>query len=258
LALSIAMSWAVGVNLGCTAPERSGPAIAPPPEAPQHGRVALTFDDHYIAPWFAMGPMLRRYHCRATFLVCNPDQLTERQVELLQLLQQDGHEIGCHGLRHVSAVEYLKEHTPREYLENEVLPAISALRGYGIEPTSWAYPLGASSPELDPLLLQHFQVLRGVTHSGAAQDMLIEGKQRRVSAIGIDNTYGEKDEDISQWLHKAAKQNALVVFYAHRPGEMPSGPYEVSLARLQMILETGNALGMRFVTLSSVAASPGA
>ncbi len=51
------------------------------------------------------------------------------------------------------------------YMKEEALPSIDALRADGYDVTSYAYPYGARTSELDDALLKHVAVLRSVSFS---------------------------------------------------------------------------------------------
>jgi peptidoglycan-N-acetylglucosamine deacetylase len=113
-------------------------ATAPvaPPHRLEKGGVVLTFDDRNFSGWLNTLPLLDKYGARATFFVSG---VIDRQaLDALGQLQSHGHAIGAHGLKHLGAVEYCRQHSPEEYVRSEIRPQLEPLKAAGITPTSFA------------------------------------------------------------------------------------------------------------------------
>ena len=116
-------------------------ATAAAESGPSSTIVSMTFDDG-DADNFAAADTLKQYGLHATWyipsgLVGRPDYMTWEQ---LRRLQDDGNEIGGHGLDHVnigrlSAAE----------LRHQVCDDRANLMEHGFTPTSFAYPFGGYS-----------------------------------------------------------------------------------------------------------------
>ncbi len=220
------------------------------------GGVAITFDDASIDEWCSILDLLDKYDAKVTFFVTNWDKLDSEQIKKLKVLQNAGHEIGCHGLTHKSINDYASSADGmRTYIKEEVVPAIKIMGGYGFPPLSFAYPKGnrGENPIMaDQFLLIYFHYLRS-THGLAAskipyEDLLYRkcGDNRRVlSSLKIDGHSLEGLEGIQASLQRAAEQNEIVVFYAHRPSNEP-GRNNISIARLEAILKASSKLGLNF------------
>jgi len=118
----------------------------------------LSFDDDHIDNWYENRELLEEW--KATLYVTRFDCLTVEQLCKLRELEIQGCEIGCHGFRHLNAVEYLKTHTIDEYILVEIIPAIQIMKLHGFEPESFAYPFGTRTPELDEMLKKYFKHIR--------------------------------------------------------------------------------------------------
>ena len=67
-------------------------------------------------------------------------RLTDDSIEKLRVLQNEGHEIGYHGLRHLNAVNFVKETSLDNYLVAEMIPGMNIMAEHGFVPTSFSYP----------------------------------------------------------------------------------------------------------------------
>ena len=63
--------------------------------------IVLSFDDSInIESWNESRPTFERYNATATFFVDRWDDLTTEEIEILTILEEEGHEIGFHGTNH--------------------------------------------------------------------------------------------------------------------------------------------------------------
>jgi len=128
--------------LGACGPAPGGTSVAPAAAAgPGNTVVSLTFDDGN-ADNFAVAAVLKPYGLHATWyipsgLVGRPDYMTWEQ---LQVLQNDGNEIGGHGLDHVN----IGTLNPAD-LRRQVCDDRKNLLDHGFTPASFAYPFGGYS-----------------------------------------------------------------------------------------------------------------
>jgi hypothetical protein len=130
--------------------EATGPAIA------------LGFDDHNIAEWSAIRPTLTAAHARVTFFVSEYAMLDAGSRAEVRALADDGHDIEPHSVHHLRAPVYVEEHGLSTYMKDEVLPSIDLLVADGYPVTTFAYPFGARTSEIDRAILKHVQLLRAV------------------------------------------------------------------------------------------------
>jgi len=126
------------------------------------GSLALSFDDHSLASWTALRPMLARYDARVTFFVSEFLELTGEERAQLRRLSDDGHDIEYHSTQHLSAVDYAAAHGVESYVANEILPALRAMRAEGYPTTVFAYPFGARNADTDAALARYFTRLRAI------------------------------------------------------------------------------------------------
>jgi peptidoglycan/xylan/chitin deacetylase (PgdA/CDA1 family) len=129
--------------------------------------IALSFDDSAVATWIAAQPLFERHGARATFFVSRFHAFSETARAQLHELAVAGHAIEAHSVLHERAPTYVEEHGLAAYLDDEVVPSIDALVAEGFSVTSFAYPYGARTDELDRAILEleHVAVLRSVSFS---------------------------------------------------------------------------------------------
>jgi len=127
--------------------------------------VAISFDDKMnIISWNESIPFLSEHEIIATFYVDRWNKLTDEEISILHELQNLGHEIGIHTMNHSNYYDFKNEGgSPEDYLNIEVLPAIKIAEELGFEISTFSYPNGARSAEIDELLLEHFVALRGIS-----------------------------------------------------------------------------------------------
>jgi hypothetical protein len=126
--------------------------------------LSLGFDDAYVEDWYASAELLRRHGAAVTFFVSNYGELTATEKGYLRALADDGHAIEAHGMGHRNAPSYVDEHGLDRYLADEIVPLLAAMRGDGFAPTTFAYPFGDRTPELDAALLEEFTLVRSLDY----------------------------------------------------------------------------------------------
>ena len=124
--------------------------------------IALGFDDHDIAGWTSLRPLFATYGARVTFFLSGYGYTDEAARAQLRQLAADGHDIAAHGVDHLRAPPYVEENGMSAYLKREALPSIEILRDEGYPVTSFAYPFGARTSELDDAILEHVSIVRSI------------------------------------------------------------------------------------------------
>ena len=115
---------------------------------------------------------------RVTFFVSRFHNLSEVRVEKLHELHADGHAIEGHGQNHLHAPNYAESFGVAAYVEDEVVSSLDSLRASGFSPTTFAYPFGARTGELDRAILEHVELVRSISwlfaSTGLIQDPCAE------------------------------------------------------------------------------------
>ncbi|MFH2007952.1 MAG: polysaccharide deacetylase family protein [bacterium] len=131
--------------------------------SPRGTGVALTFDDAYVDAWHEQRALFAAYGARVTFFVTRFHRLSAPRLDLLRELRADGHAIESHGANHVHAPDYVEEYGLQAYVEDEVLPSLEAMRREGFTPTTFAYPSGVRTSEIDRAVLKHVALVRSIS-----------------------------------------------------------------------------------------------
>jgi hypothetical protein len=129
---------------------------------PQAG-VALSFDDAYVDHWLAGVDLYAQYGARITFFVAYYDRLGPDERAALRELSLRGHAIEAHSVNHLRAPLYVEQKGLTAYLRDEALPSIDWLVDDGFDVTTFAYPYGARSSEIDAAMLEHVPLVRSVS-----------------------------------------------------------------------------------------------
>lgn len=243
--------------------------------------VALTFDDRYIHEWFEARKIFGPYDAKATFFISEFDKLTDQELDMLRTLKQEGHEIACHGLRHLHAVKFCEQHSIQEYIDTEILPAIRMMTEKGFTPQTFSYPYGAHIPlkrilhhkhlfalasEIDSELLKYFRVLRrvdfGTIRARQRRRFVLVGprpkyyylgedEQKICVATGIDAKYGHTEHDIVRGLQWALEYDCAIVFYGHRISR-DTGKYTTHPDLINTICHFVKANNMRYYCIDEL------
>jgi peptidoglycan/xylan/chitin deacetylase (PgdA/CDA1 family) len=130
---------------------------------PPGAGVALSFDDAFIEAWLTGSDLYARYDARLTFFIAYYDQLGVDQRAALHELANRGHAIEAHSVKHMRGPLYVEQHGLAAYVADEVVPSIDVLRAEGFDVTTFAYPYGARTGELDRAILRHVPLVRSVS-----------------------------------------------------------------------------------------------
>lgn len=148
-----------------SAADRQGLPYRTFPELASHAGpgLAFGFDDFSVEAWWELRDLLEAHGARVTFFVSNYAELDATRRSYLHELAEDGHAIEAHGMGHRDAALYTDAHGLDAYLAVEIDPLLDAMRADGLEPTTFAYPYGSRTRQLDAALLERFTLLRSVT-----------------------------------------------------------------------------------------------
>ena len=206
------------------------------------GALLLSFDDFFITQWMAAAELFNEFDAHATFFVMQPDRLSKQQIADLTRLHEAGHSIGCHSMRHLMAVDFMKKHGIEKYMEAEITPAMQALNAAGLSPTAFSYPNSQRNAETDEALRKVFRHLRTsigieITKEKRLKDVnaiFIPADQVAqtgcLRGINIDYTGTEKRPDdyfeqICEAMQRAKSQGEVVVLYGHNISDNGPGHY---------------------------------
>ena len=110
------------------------------------GGIALSWDDvQNVAPCYENLQMFQKYNANSTMNVNTLSVSPQSTKDNLSALQTAGWEIAGHGFNHEDPVAFLNNHTSQEWLNQEILPNIAEITGYGYPVYSFAYPYGSQN-----------------------------------------------------------------------------------------------------------------
>lgn len=217
--------------------------------------VVISFDDAYVDEWYDADKALQKYDWKATFCVCRIDSIGKPQLQKLHQLQNQGHEIAGHGYHHYNAVKFVQKNGIDEYIKQEIDPMIASMKRLKFNVTSFAYPYGERSSELDSVLSHKFKMIRGRDFQDLKPEK--EGCYYRDSkflyAFDIDN----KHVDFSipyllELLENAKKNNKILILSSHQPVKNLTGNYQTKIETLEFICKYMKSNNMKFYTLADL------
>ena len=221
----------------------------------QQGGIALTFDDDRIDNWFKFLPFFDSTGIKATFYICKYHLLTPDQKNKLRILKDHGHEIAYHTTNHYNMVEYLvkNHHTLDELISGEIEYDLNKIERDGFYPTTFAYPYGAHTRELDHLLLKRYfksvRALNGGTDYSTSLAPL-EKNNDILYGFGLDKSSKHSDDCLTKVMQSAKNNNCCAIFVAHDINK--DAKLSVTLDRLKKIVNTVKELGLKYYTVSEI------
>jgi peptidoglycan/xylan/chitin deacetylase (PgdA/CDA1 family) len=222
---------------------------------PYKAGVVISFDDAYVDEWFAADKVLKKYNWKATFCACRIDSIGKPQIDKLHELQIEGHEIAGHGYHHYNAVKFVARNGIRQYLKQEINPMLVSMKQKGFAVSSFAYPYGERSDELDKALLPKFKVIRGRDFCALTPEK--EGSYFRgtklMYAFDIDNNHIHFSIPyVLELLDYAKKNNKILILCSHKPVKNVTANYQTKLETLEFICKYMKLNNMKFYRLSDL------
>jgi peptidoglycan/xylan/chitin deacetylase (PgdA/CDA1 family) len=215
--------------------------------------IVLSFDDAYIDEWYFADKHLQKYSWKATFCVSRINTLNTFEIQKLLELQQKGHEIAGHGLNHVDARKYVKQNGIKSYINDEIKPMMDWFHFYSLDLSSFAYPFGFRTVELDKALSDHFKIIRGTVY-GEKKTRLdcFYNYKYIVQGISIDENKNFNLAYILKLLDFANKNHKILIVYGHKPVTKTTANYQTSLKTLEIICKYIQQNKMKFYTLEEL------
>lgn len=222
---------------------------------PYKAGVVISFDDAYVDEWFDADKVLKKYDWKATFCVCRIDSIGTPQIKKLLELQKEGHEIAGHGYHHYNAVKFVHKYGIDEYMKQEINPMIASMKKKGFNVSSFAYPYGERSDELDKALSPKFKVIRGRDFCDNVPEK--EGSYFRDSkfmyAFDIDNNHIHFSIPyLLELLDYTKKNNKILILCSHKPVKNLTKNYQIKIETLEFVCKYMKLNDMKFYRLSDL------
>jgi peptidoglycan-N-acetylglucosamine deacetylase len=226
---------------------------------PNLAGVVLSFDDAYINDWYATNQKLKSYFWKASFCVCKINTLKISEINKLKQLQKEGNEISGHSYNHFNAVDFICDHSIKEYLNQEIDPMLDLMSFYGFHVTSFVYPFGSRNEKIDTALLKKFKIIRGRAFcelNPKKQSCFYNGS-RLVYSFSIDDTHNHFDIPyLMKLLDFAKKNNKILILNSHKTVKKVTGDYQTKEETLAIICKYIKQNNMKFYTLSDLSFEP--
>jgi peptidoglycan/xylan/chitin deacetylase (PgdA/CDA1 family) len=223
------------------------------------GGVVISFDDSQNIPkWGEHRDFFKSHQVKATFFVDRWAGLDESELDILRNLSQDGHEIAFHSTNHEDYFEFLNEgKNASDYLDAAILPGLEDMEDRGFSATSFAYPRGHRDTEIDGLLLEHFDVLRGTqSNKVGSESWMAECEDLRVfrSFPIITTTENESSLEYREYwtnhgMNYSKRGNVTLLFNGH---SIVDGYGAASLEYLELFFNQINDLGLPYLLMSDL------
>ena len=206
--------------------------------------ILLAFDDYQEENWRQHFDFFEKNGVKVTFFV----SLSE-PTEFCHEAISRGHDIGFHTDGHVDVTSL-----DAAELQKRVIDPIELFAKDGISLTSFAYPYGSHTGELDQKLLEHYKVVRGAyfyeLHSKA------DLRHGYIDAFPIDNYYLADDaayqQRIDEILEELSKNvGAVACLYSHA---IDGGDWCVTEEHLEYLFRRAKELGLKFYTFRELQA----
>jgi peptidoglycan/xylan/chitin deacetylase (PgdA/CDA1 family) len=99
--------------------------------------IIITFDDGMLSQFTYAKPILDKYNFKATFyIICNSvDKENRMNWNNIQILEEEGHEIGSHSMNHKKLGKLSEENMKYEIIESK-----RCLQDNGLNVTSFSFP----------------------------------------------------------------------------------------------------------------------
>lgn len=224
----------------------------------EHGAgLTLTFDDHNVDDWFSVRNLFLEYGVKPTFFVDKFYILSQTQIDKLKTLENDGAEIGSHTFTHAGIAKDFNNDVNLidQYINEQIIPSLDAMRAAGFNPESLAYPFGEHQVNYDSVVRNYFPYLRTTASDNERRLYQLEeivhkkGKNYNILAgDGIDNGYENGLEEIKEAFIKASQNGEIITFYAHNINNNPNDAYATSPEKLKKVMQYAKELGLQSFT----------
>jgi peptidoglycan/xylan/chitin deacetylase (PgdA/CDA1 family) len=154
----------------------------------------ITFDDGMLSQFTYAKPILDNYNFKATFyIICNSvDKENRMNWNNIQILEEEGHEIGSHSMNHKRLSELSEENMKYEIVESK-----RCLQENGFNVTSFSFPYndGDNNESILKIIADNYYIAR------TASEPLI------LFHCGNENVEDNDDNKYKNQCHKYSTEN---------------------------------------------------
>jgi len=213
--------------------------------------IVLSFDDRKnIESWGNSRELLNSRGVKATFFVDNWGTINDWELEILNNLSSDGHEIGYHSTSHGDYYDFLEQNlTAENYFQMEIIEGLELMESYGYLPTSFAYPRGHRNTDIDELALTEFSVLRGTrTNINGSESWMAECKD--LSVFRSFSLTSNETHWIPYAFNKSQESAISILLNGHGIGE---GGYAISMDAMENLITEIEKFELPYLLMSALA-----
>ena len=213
--------------------------------------IVLSFDDRKnIESWDNSRELLNSRGVKATFFVDNWATINDWELEILNNLSLDGHEIGYHSTSHGDYYDFLEQNlTAENYFQTEIIEGLELMESYGYFPTSFAYPRGHRNNDIDELALTEFSVLRGTrTNVNGSESWMAECKD--LSVYRSFSLTSNETHWIPYAFNKSQESAMSILLNGHAIGE---GGYAISMDAMENLITEIEKFELPYLLMSDLA-----
>ncbi len=205
--------------------------------------ILLSFDDYNEKNWTEYFDLFDKYNVKVTFFVT----LSEPTDFCAEAIKR-GHEIGYHTAEHVNITELSEE----ECYQQAIAP-IEVFRSKGYELSSFAYPYGAYTEQLNEKLLQYYDTVRGaykfeVRYKRSIQNGFVESYPLDNISFKTDEEFLAKIDELLDVLINC-EEGTIAPMYSHAIGE---GDWCITPRRLEMLFQEAEERDLVFYTFKEL------
>lgn len=206
--------------------------------------ILLAFDDYSPDNWRQYFDLFEEYGVHVTFFIAW-DEPTDFCFEALE----KGHDIGFHSIGHTDVTAMSEEE-----LQRCVIDPIEVFRKKGIELTSFAYPYGYRTDELDEKLLQYYKVVRGAYNAERHNKEDLKSGHIYIDSGSIDNYHMRDEQDFQENVKDildelSANEGSVISIYSHA---IDAGDWCVTKEHLEYLFQKADEQGIKFYTFSEL------
>jgi peptidoglycan/xylan/chitin deacetylase (PgdA/CDA1 family) len=227
------------------------------------GGIAMTFDTYPFQAinYYGNRSLLTEHGAKETFMIEQWDDWTDLQKSYMYALASDGHELGDHTLNHVNAPEYVAANGLQAYLDNEIIAHKTVLAADGVYPTSFAYPGGSYTAQIQTALESYYWITRGAEGSGIQHNRAnlsddsfytFGSGARIIDGLNTDMISNTSMSELQYAMDRAGENGECLVLYGHYLRDYSEDGYYTPPSRLDAIFDYADSIGLEFYTLSEL------
>jgi peptidoglycan-N-acetylglucosamine deacetylase len=218
--------------------------------------IILTVDDGNINTWYQYIDYLDSVHFKLTFYIAGYHELNDTEKEMLKEFQAHGHEIAYHTTNHVNINDFLKDKSPDDYIQEEILPDLKLMQKDSFDVKNFAYPYGYGDGTVDRLLKNYFRSIRKIRVTTYFRLYQLDEiyydfptNDRIIYGADVDRGVEVTKSDLEKALKRAKEENKIILLYCHKIGNTDED-YEISETRFKQIVDYCNNHEMTSLTVN--------